>query len=117
MITLAHESWKDYKANINMRYTIEFTQLALDGLKQVKRYNRQRVVDSLHQQLGHQPTTKSRNRKQLDDVIPSFDYQPPIWELRVGEYRVFYDVDDTEYVVHVRAVRRKPSNKMTKDII
>jgi mRNA-degrading endonuclease RelE of RelBE toxin-antitoxin system len=40
-----------------------------------------------------------------------------IWELRVGEYRVFYDISLTESVVYVRAVRRKPRGAKTEDIL
>ena len=43
--------------------------------------------------------------------------EPPIWELRVGDYRVFYDVAPAEQVVYVRAVRRKPAGKTTEDIL
>ena len=42
---------------------------------------------------------------------------PPIWELRVGAYRVFYDVDEDLNVVYVRAVREKPPDKRTEDIL
>ena len=38
-------------------------------------------------------------------------------ELRVGAYRVFYDVDDDENKVYVRAVRKKPPYKRTEDIV
>jgi hypothetical protein len=31
----------------------------------------------------------------------------PVWELRVGEYRVFYDVDSDRSVVIVQAIRRE----------
>ena len=41
----------------------------------------------------------------------------PVWELRVGEYRVFYDVDDTEHVVTVRAIRHKPPHATTEEIL
>jgi mRNA-degrading endonuclease RelE of RelBE toxin-antitoxin system len=41
----------------------------------------------------------------------------PIWELRVGEYLVFYDVSPTESVVYVRAVRRKRRGTKTEDIL
>ena len=34
----------------------------------------------------------------------------PVWELRVGDHRVFYDVDAEILVVIVRAIRRKPSH-------
>jgi mRNA-degrading endonuclease RelE of RelBE toxin-antitoxin system len=41
----------------------------------------------------------------------------PIWELRVGEHRVFYDVSPSESVVYVRAVRRKPRGSKTENIL
>jgi mRNA-degrading endonuclease RelE of RelBE toxin-antitoxin system len=41
----------------------------------------------------------------------------PVWELRVGEYRVFYDVDEVGGQVVVRAVRRKPPHKTTEEIL
>jgi mRNA-degrading endonuclease RelE of RelBE toxin-antitoxin system len=37
--------------------------------------------------------------------------------LRVGEYRVFYDVSVAESVVYVRAVRKKPRGTRTEDIL
>jgi len=42
---------------------------------------------------------------------------PPVWQLRVGEYRVFYDVDREEMAVYVRAVRLKPPHKTTEEIL
>ena len=42
---------------------------------------------------------------------------PPIWELRVGEHRIFYDVNVEERTVYVRAVRRKAPHKTTKEIL
>ncbi len=50
------------------------------------------------------------------DLTPSFDHELPVWELRVGPFRVFYDVQDEEQRVHVRAVRRKEPPQKTKDI-
>jgi len=41
----------------------------------------------------------------------------PIWELRVGEFRVFYDVDEEAQTVFVRAVRHKPPHKTTEEIL
>jgi mRNA-degrading endonuclease RelE of RelBE toxin-antitoxin system len=37
--------------------------------------------------------------------------------MRVGEYRVFYDVSLTESIVYVRAVRKKPRGTKTEDIL
>jgi len=41
----------------------------------------------------------------------------PVWQLRVGDYPVFYDVDDSEHTVYIRAVREKKTDQTTEDII
>ena len=98
-------------------YEIEITDLAVEELKDIRVYDRRRVADAIRNQLTHQPTVATRNRKQLDAAVPEFEHTPPIWELRVGEYRVFYDVDESGQVVYVRAVRRKKPGQTTEDII
>ena len=49
--------------------------------------------------------------------MPPWHAEPPIWELRVGDYRVFYDVAEAEKIVYIRAVRLKPHGLTTGDII
>ena len=51
------------------------------------------------------------------NLIPPWDAEPPIWELRVGDYRVFYDVSEREAVVYVRAIRKKPPERTTEEIL
>jgi mRNA-degrading endonuclease RelE of RelBE toxin-antitoxin system len=53
----------------------------------------------------------------LVNLIPPWSADPPIWELRIGEFRVFYDVSEEKKVVIVRAIRRKPRGKMTEQIL
>ena len=50
-------------------------------------------------------------------LVPPWEYVPPLHELRVGKYRVFYGVDETTSVVVIRAVREKPADKRTEDIL
>ena len=45
------------------------------------------------------------------------EHELPVWELRVGVFRVFYDVQDEQGRVHVRAVRRKEPRQKTEDIV
>ena len=52
----------------------------------------------------------------LLDFVPGFAHDPPVWELRVGDFRVFYDVDEEAEVVNVRAVREKAHGQTTEDI-
>jgi mRNA-degrading endonuclease RelE of RelBE toxin-antitoxin system len=50
-------------------------------------------------------------------LAPDFEHVPPVWELRIGEYRVFYDVDEPDHKVYVRAVLRKEAGRTTGAII
>ena len=100
-----------------MEFRIEITPSALEELKAIKRYYRHRLVEAIDTRLKHQPTNESKNRKQLIGVVPDFEHVPPIWELRVGDYRIFYDVDEIEEIVVVRAVRKKPSHMQTEDVL
>jgi mRNA-degrading endonuclease RelE of RelBE toxin-antitoxin system len=80
-------------------YRIDISPAAESHLR-VLTARRQRVLfDAIEAQLPHQPTAETRNRKMLR---PN-----PIaeWELRVGDLRVYYDVEEApEQVVRVRAV-------------
>lgn len=80
-------------------------------------YHRGKVLEAIETQLVSEPAIPTRNRKPLVNLIPPWTADPPIWELRVGDYRVFYDVSDEESVVYVRAIRRKPRGIRTEDIL
>ena len=79
-------------------------------------YDQRRIIAALEKQLSHQPTMPTRHRKCLKDLMPTFEHVPPVWELRVGNFRVFYDVDDEAALVHVRAIRRKLPRQTTEEI-
>ena len=79
-------------------------------------YYRNPILDAIGEQLAHEPDTSTKNRKLLENLIPPWQGVTPIWELRVGEYRVFYDVSLAQSVVYARAVRRKMRGAKTEDI-
>ena len=49
--------------------------------------------------------------------MPPFEAILPIWQLRVGIFRVFYDVNEEERRVSIRAIRRKPAHLKTEEIL
>lgn len=100
-----------------MPYGIGITDLAVVELKKIRAFDRRRITEAIRSQLSYQPTLATRNRKRLDSLTPGFEHVPPIWELRVGEYRVFYDVDESSQMVCVRAVRLKAYGQTTEDIV
>jgi mRNA interferase RelE/StbE len=56
------------------------------------------IIDSVETQLTHQPTLRTRHRKQMRPNPLA------AWELRVGDLRVYYDVTDAEMLVRIVAV-------------
>src|SRR5262249_39727927 len=100
-----------------MAFSIELTRSAIGELKALRVFDQRRIRDAIRQQLETQPLVATRNRKCLDQPPADFDYVPPLWEVRVEDYRVFYDVDETEQKVFVRAIRRKRADQTTEDVL
>ena len=98
-------------------FEIRFAEGVEEDLRDTRIYYRNQILDPIEEKLTHEPNTRTRNRKLLENLIPPWQSVAPIWELRVGEYRVFYDVSPAEAVVYVCAVRRKPRGTKTEDIM
>lgn len=98
-------------------YAIVYAEGVKDDLAALRPFVRNRVLDRIEDQLCHQPTKPTRNRKILVGLVPPWEHEPPVWELRIGEYRAFYDVDEAEERVIVRAVRRKLPQATTEAIL
>jgi len=99
------------------KYSIEVTDLAIEELSNIRTFERRSILDAIRKQLTYEPTIITRNRKQLEPLLTNFEAIPPIWELRVGEYRIFYDVDEGEKFVYIRAIRQKTPAQKTEDIV
>ena len=69
-----------------MPFEIEFTQTAANHVRAYRKFEQQIVLDAIGEQLPHEATTETRNRKRLGENELSN------WELRVQKFRVFYDV-------------------------
>ena len=95
-----------------MAFVIKIVPSALKEPENIRAFDRRKIVQAIEEQLTHEPTSTTRNRKILPDLEPPFDCEPPIWQLRVGDYRVFYDVD--EDLVFVRAIRVKQPHQTTE---
>lgn len=83
-------------------HKIEYSAEAREHLRELDARDRAVVVDNVERKLKHEPTEATRNKKLLraNDLAS--------WELRIGEWRVYYDVQETlDGIVTVRAVGRK----------
>lgn len=98
-------------------YKISFSDEVEEDLKKISRYHRNRILDEIEQRLSNEPTAPAKNRKILVNLVPPWEAVSVVWELRTGDYRIFYDVDDAKQEVYVRAIRKKPHGKTTKEIL
>jgi mRNA-degrading endonuclease RelE of RelBE toxin-antitoxin system len=71
-------------------YRIEYAEGITEDLARLRAYERKKILDRLEKQLRHEPTKSTKNRKPLPGLIPPWEYIEPVWELRIGEYRVFF---------------------------
>jgi mRNA-degrading endonuclease RelE of RelBE toxin-antitoxin system len=96
---------------------VVFSEGVEQDLKKIRAYDRNLILDAIESRLAHSPNVETRNRKRLECLVQSFAAVPPIWELRAGEYRIFYDVEEEEQKVYVRAIRKKPGHKTMEEIL
>jgi mRNA-degrading endonuclease RelE of RelBE toxin-antitoxin system len=87
-------------------FELIITPSAMDDLRFFKKREQVLLFNAMEQQLLHEPLTETRNRKALrpNDLAA--------WELRVGQYRIFYDVDEAVGKIFVQVVGYKNHNKL-----
>lgn len=71
------------------RFSIELTDEAERDLAFYRANERKAILDGIVTQLSFEPTVETPNRKRLRDSPLA------TWEVRIGKYRVFYEVDLT----------------------
>ena len=98
-------------------FTVVFAESVKEDFKGLRAHDRRLLLETIEKQLTHTPNVVIKQRKLLHDLVPPFEAIPPIWQLRVGVFRVFYDVSEKERRVYVRAVRRKPPHLKTEEIL
>lgn len=87
-------------------FEVVVTPRALEDLRVFRKAEQRTILDALEEQLTAQPLVQTRNRKPLRPNNLSS------WEMRIGVYRVFYDVAQEDNKVTVKAVGRKEHNKL-----
>lgn len=87
-------------------YEIEFTPTAREDIRYFKRYEQNIIIEAIEVQLVYQPTTETANRFRRNPL------EIAEWELRIGNYRVFYNVRESVQIVSVERVGEKPNHQI-----
>lgn len=98
-------------------YDIRYAENVAGDLRRLRPAQRKQILDRIDAQLTYQPTEETRNRKILVGLVPPWEHDEPVWQLSIRQFRVFYDVDEGEAIVVIRAIRHKPPHKTTEEIL
>lgn len=85
-------------------YRIDYTPQAIGDLKIFKKHEQKQIVDGIDVQLRYEPTVETRNRKR---TRPNSIAR---WELRIGAFRVFYNVESQVSIVEIQRIGQKRGN-------
>lgn len=85
-------------------YEIEYRPQAIEDLKYFKKHEQRKILDEISVQLRYEPTVETRNRKRTrPNSIAA-------WELRIAEFRVFYNVEEQVQIVEIQRIGEKEGN-------
>jgi mRNA-degrading endonuclease RelE of RelBE toxin-antitoxin system len=85
-------------------FVIQFSPQALDHLRYFPKRDQQIILNAIEVHLSDQADKQTRKRKKLEEnpLAP--------WELRLGDFRVFYDIDSEKPLVIIVAIGKKNHN-------
>lgn len=92
-----------------MAFVIDYSHDALSQLRKLSSKDQRTIAVQVDRQLKHQADVETRNRKPLRDDAECR------WELRVGDFRVFYRILPTDLTVVVTAIGRKVHSRLFVD--
>jgi mRNA-degrading endonuclease RelE of RelBE toxin-antitoxin system len=87
-------------------FSIEFTEQAKQDLKWFRKAEQKIILSGIYENLSYEPSLATRNRKPLRPNSTA------IWELRIGEFRVLYNVDKDIQIVSIERIGEKSGNKL-----
>lgn len=85
-----------------VRFEVSFDSDAEEQMKRAPRHVQTEIAKLIEATLEHQPTHESKSRiKRLREI------DHPQFRLRVGDWRIYYDVDSDNLVVDILAILPK----------
>lgn len=85
-------------------YTIDMTDIAEEDLAYYRVFERRMIVNEILSRLMYEPDAEALGRKILR--------ANPLakWELKLGKYRVFYEIDTVNLSVSIISIGHKEHN-------
>ncbi len=93
------------------KFTLDYAREVYEHLDFIEHKYHRLIGNTIKQQLTYTPDHRTRNRKPLEEPT-TFG---ATWELRFGpdnSFRVYYEVDDSQYVVNILAIGIKVGSRV-----
>src|SRR5439155_21155581 len=92
-------------------FAIRFGEHAVAEIARLRAVERRGILNAVEQYLAHKPTEATGRKKMLRDEVSPWHKLRQDWQNRVGDFRVYYDVNEAEKTAIVRSVCRKDSSR------
>jgi len=101
-----------YKCQYNTVHSVKYSNLAREQLRRLRAHDARRIVDAVNT-LESQPNPASHPRvKTIRGIKPPWGGVAPFFQLRVGDFRVFFDLADDDLLVNsVRGKGRRTTEE------
>ena len=87
-------------------FSIEFTEQAKQDLKWFRKVEQRIILSGIYENLSYEADIATRNRKPLRPNSTA------TWELRIGDFRVLYNMDQGIQIVSIERIGQKSGNKL-----
>ncbi len=89
------------KGAVLYNYKIFETNRFIDDLEEVGSNLRKKIYSKIQNYIYPQLIQNPFFGKNIKKLI---DYAPPTWRYRIGDYRLFYEIDQKERIVYIIAI-------------
>lgn len=88
-----------------MKFEIKFTPSSEKDLEYFKKHEQKIIISGIRKSLSEDANVETNRKKRLrpNELAP--------WELRIGNYRVFYDIEENK-IVKIIAIGFKVHNDL-----
>ena len=87
-------------------FDIEYVRSTRGDLSTFDVFVRRQILDSIELHLRHQPTVETSRVKRMRPNPVG------LWELRIGDYRAIYNVDEDLRLVTIKVIGEKRGNNL-----
>jgi mRNA-degrading endonuclease RelE of RelBE toxin-antitoxin system len=96
------QSTKTHAIAMSLPYDIQYANEARDDIRALRAFDQRKVLEGIETHLTFQPKAVTRSR--IKAMLQPFWSQ---FRLRIENFRVYYDVDDTEMRVYILRILTK----------